>query len=166
MRVLKSKSIQFIMEDNSCVKNEEVVMGDIITTIDAAKIKEDMNSRYCIDFDKSLISSNIVFINSMSNELIEMKMQYNYEGSTPIMFNTLQISDVWSDTLFVYIYIDKSESADFIVISNSFNEGCSIKLEDKHLPLHFMKGKDLNGNDVLEVMTHDMFKTLKESKDE
>lgn len=141
-------------------------MGDVITTIDAAKIKEDMHSRYCIDFDKSLISNDLVFINSMSNELIEMKMQYDYEGSTPIIFNALQISDAWSDTLFVYIYLDKSESADFIVIANQFNEGCSIKLEAKHLPLHFMKGKDLNGNDVLEIMTHDMFKTLKGSEDE
>lgn len=141
-------------------------MGDVITTIDAAKIKEDMHSRYCIDFDKSLISNDLVFINSMSNELIEMKMQYDYEGSTPIIFNALQISDAWSDTLFVYIYLDKSESADFIVIANQFNEGCSIKLEAKHLPLHFMKGKDLNGNDVLEIMTHDMFKTLKGSDDE
>ena len=141
-------------------------MGDIITTIDADKIKEDMNSRYCIDFDKSLISNNIVFINNMSNELIEMKMQYDYEGNTPIIFNALQISDAWSDTLFVYIYLDKSESADFIVIANQSNEGCSIKLEAKHLPLHFMKGKDLNGNDVLEIMTHDMFKLLKESEDE
>lgn len=141
-------------------------MGDVITTIDAIKIKEDMHSRYCIDFDKSLISNDLVFINSMSNELIEMKMQYDYEGSTPIIFNTLQISDAWSDTLFVYIYLDKSESADFIVIANQFNEGCSIKLEAKHLPLHFMKGKDLNGNDVLEIMTHDMFKLLKESEDE
>lgn len=140
-------------------------MRDVITTIDAAKIKEDMYNRYCIDFDKSLISNNIVFINSMSNELIEMKMQYDYEGSTPIIFNSLQISDAWSDTLFVYIYLDKSESADFIVIANQFNEGCSIKLEAKHLPLHFMKGKDLNGNDVLEIMTHDMFKPLKESED-
>ena len=132
-------------------------------------IKKDIKQylkQHNIECDESLIENDIILVT-----------EYKYDGDTDyynvyigykcredveqcIRFNTVIIYPMWGNSLDLTVQIEKD--TDLIInayISNCNEEGLSFQLDASKLPLHLTKG-DYNGNDIIEITTDNLFKSL------